>query len=89
MFDMKALVIASLLILPAGLHADEVAYSDAFHKHYPVRGREYDLASYALEAPSISWDALRERKVTVLRTRGDKYPYEEQKCVITVEGKRT
>ena len=87
MLDMKALVIASLLILPAGLHADEVTYSNAFHKHYPVRGRVYDLAGNALEAPSISWDGLRERKVTVLRTRGDKYPYEEQKCVITVEGK--
>src|SRR6266511_5568087 len=75
-----------LLCLPGALGADDVTYSDVFLKHYPVRGREFDIANYALEAPSIIWDDLCKRKVTVLRTRGDKYPYEEQKCVITVEG---
>ena len=82
---MKALLITFLLCLPGALGADDVTYSDVFLKHYPVRGREFDIANYALEAPSIIWDDLRKRKVTVLRTRGDKYPYEEQKCVITVE----
>ncbi|MEX2381859.1 MAG: hypothetical protein WD490_05720 [Opitutales bacterium] len=85
---MKALFITFLLFLPFGLHADtdEVMYSDVFHKHYPVQGREFDLTHDDLETPNVVWDDLRQRKITVLRTRGDKYPYEEQKCVIIIEG---
>ncbi len=83
---MKALVITFLVCLTVGLCGDEVTYSDVFHKHYPVRGQEFDLAGYTLQAPVIVWDDSRQRKVTVLRTKGDAYPYEEQKCVITVEG---
>jgi hypothetical protein len=87
---MRTLLISCLLLLAACLRADEatytVIYSDAFHRHYPVRGRDFDLARYDLEPATVIWDASRQRKITVLRTRGDRYPYEDQKCIITVEG---
>jgi hypothetical protein len=84
---MKTLVIALLLFSLVKVLGDEVVYSDTFQRHYPRRGREFDLVRYQLEAPVVIWDELRRRKVTVLRTRGDKYPYEEQKAAITVEGR--
>jgi len=88
---MKTILIAFLLFSLASLLGDEpvysVVYSDIFHKHYPRRGREFDLVRYELEAPVVIWDELSQRKVTVLRTRGDKYPYEDQKTLITVEGR--
>jgi len=84
---MKTLVIAFLLFSLVRLLGDEPVYSDSFHKHYPLRGREFDLVRYELEAPVVIWDELRHRKVTVLRTRGDKYPYEDQKTLITVKGR--
>ena len=62
-------------------------YSDEFRDHYPTRGRRFDLNRYQLEAPVVVWDDSHEKKITVLRTRGDKYGYEQQKCVMTIEGK--
>jgi hypothetical protein len=62
-------------------------YSDEFRDHYPTRGRRFDLNRYQLEAPVVVWDVSHEQKITVLRTRGDKYGYEQQKCVMTIEGK--
>jgi len=56
-------------------------YSDEFRDHYPTRGRRFDLNRYQLEAPVVVWDDSHEKKITVLRTRGDKYGYEQQKCV--------
>lgn len=87
---MKVLFIVLLLFLPAALGVAEVtysvSYSEAFHKHYPVRGRDFVLTHYALEVPTVMWTQFGQRKVTVFRTKGDEYPYEEQKCVIKVEG---
>ena len=62
-------------------------YSDEFREHYPTRGRRFDLKRYLLEAPVVVWDDNHEKEITVLRTRGDKYGYEQQKCVMTIEGK--
>ena len=44
------------------------------------------MSRYQLETPVVAWDDRHEKKITVLRTRGDKYGYEQQKCVITIEG---
>jgi len=66
--------------------ASDATYSDTFQRHYPVRGREFVLERYELENPTTVWDKHLRRKATVRRTRGDKYPYEDQKCVITLEG---
>ena len=62
-------------------------YSDDFRDHYPKIGRRFDLNPYELEAPTVVWDSVHDRKITILRTRGDKYGYEQQKCVMTVEGR--
>jgi len=74
-------VFASVIIGADGTH-----YSDALHRHYPVRGRAFDLKDYALEVPTVARNNNGQRVATVRRTRGEKYPYEEQKCAITVEG---
>ena len=84
---MKRFAIASVLLSLVTMLGNERVYSDSFHKHYPLRGREFDLSRHELEAPVEVWHDLRRRKVTVLRTRGDKYPYEDQKAVITIEGR--
>jgi hypothetical protein len=65
---------------------DSTLYSDDFRDHYPTRGQRFDLNRYQLEPPVVVWDQNQEKKITVLRTRGDKYGYEEQKCVLTMEG---
>jgi hypothetical protein len=44
------------------------------------------MSRYQVEARVVVWDEGHERKATVSRTRGEKYGYEEQKCVITIEG---
>ena len=51
-------------------------------------GRRFDLTHYELETPVVVWDLGHQRKITVVRTRGDRYGYERQKCVITIEGER-
>jgi hypothetical protein len=73
--------LASIAVGGDGTH-----YSDAFYSHYPVRGRVFDLMGYALEVPTVAHNNNGQRVATVRRTRGDKYPYEDQKCEITVEG---
>ena len=65
---------------------DETLYHDDFCNHYPMRGRRFKLSRYQLEAPVVVWDQGHLRKITVSRTRGDKYGYDQQKCVITIEG---
>ena len=65
---------------------DVTLYSDDFRDHYPTRGRRFELSRYQLEAPVVVWDENHLRRITVSRTRGDKYGYEQQKCVITIEG---
>ena len=60
-------------------------YSNDFRDHYPKVGQRFDLSPYELEAPTVVWDSTHNRKITILRTRGDKYGYEQQKCVMTVE----
>ena len=62
-------------------------YSNDFRDHYPTPGRRFDLGVYQLEAPAVVWDDAHDRKITLIRTRGDKYGYEQQKCVMTIEGK--
>ncbi len=70
---------------PAELDFD-IVYSDSFSSHYPIRGeRAFDLSEYELEAPVVVWDSSHRKKATVFRTRGDKY--EDQKCIIRVEGR--
>jgi hypothetical protein len=64
----------------------ETLYHDDFRDHYPTRGRRFKLSRYQLEAPVVAWDQDHLRKITVSRTRGDKYGYDQQKCVITIEG---
>jgi hypothetical protein len=61
-------------------------YSNDFRDHYPKVGQRFDLRPYELEPPAVIWDSAHDRKITILRTRGDKYGYEQQKCVVTVEG---
>lgn len=61
-------------------------YSNDFRDHYPNVGKRFDLSPYQLEPPAEMWDSAHARKITILRTRGDKYPYEQQKCVLTIEG---
>ena len=63
-------------------------YSDDFRDNYPTRGRRFQLDRYQLESPVVVWDDSHLRKITVLRTRGDKYGYDQQKCVMTIEGER-
>ena len=66
---------------------DETLYHDDFRDHYPMRGHRFKLSRYQLETPAVVWDQDHLRKITVSRTRGDKYGYDQQKCVITIEGK--
>jgi hypothetical protein len=70
----------------AASDAVTAVYSDKFRDHYPKVGQKFDLNPYELEAPTVVWDSAHDRKITILRTRGDKYGYEQQKCVMTVEG---
>ncbi|MBI3852360.1 MAG: hypothetical protein HY298_19055 [Verrucomicrobia bacterium] len=66
----------------------DVLYSDSFSSHYPLRSeRAFDLGEYELEAPVVVWGDSHRRKTTVFRTRGDKYGYENQKCIIRIEGR--
>lgn len=76
----------SLVLLMVSSRGADVTYSDAFRRHYPVRGREFVIERYELEEPTVVWNQHYRRKATIRRTRGDTYPYEDQKCVITVEG---
>jgi len=84
---MRAFLIGIVLFVDQfTLRADRVVYSDALKEYYPIEGETYDLGSYALEVPVVAWDERRSRSATVVRTRGDAYPYERQKGVITIEG---
>jgi hypothetical protein len=84
---LKGLAVACWLWLLASCNAgDTVLYSDDFRDHYPTSGQRFEMSRYQLEAPAVVWDYNHQRKITTLRTRGDKYGYEEQKCVITIEG---
>jgi hypothetical protein len=83
--DMRFACIVFLFFLATRGGAGEVTYSETFSEYYPVRGAAFDLAHHSLESPTIVTNQ-NQRKLTVLRTRGDRYSYEEQKCVITVEG---
>ena len=65
---------------------DRTLYSNAFHDHYPKVGKRLDLSPYQLEPPVVIWDGAHERKITIQRTRGDRYGYDQQKCVLTAEG---
>lgn len=68
------------------MRAATIIYSDHLQDHYPVEGKAYDLGSYSLEVPIVAWNENRNRSATVIRTRGDAYPYERQKGLITIEG---
>jgi hypothetical protein len=93
-FDMSArsecvavLMVALCLWQVTGASAGVTAvYSNDFHDHYPRVGQRFDLSPYELEAPAVVWSEAHDRKITILRTRGDKYGYEQQKCVMTIEG---
>jgi hypothetical protein len=61
-------------------------YSNDFRAHYPKIGQRFDLSSYQLEPSTVVWNGTHDRKITIQRTRGDRYGYEQQKCVLTVEG---
>ncbi|MBI4328020.1 MAG: hypothetical protein HY674_22545 [Chloroflexi bacterium] len=88
---LKGLVVVCCLWHIASSDAKDSAlysalYSDDFRDHYPTRGRRFDLSRYQLEAPVVVWNDSHEKKITVLRTRGDKDGYELQKCVMTIDG---
>jgi hypothetical protein len=65
---------------------DIVHYSDSFRSHYPTRGRRFELDGYDLDAPIVVWDTGHHRKITVVRTDGGKYGYDQQRCLITISG---
>jgi hypothetical protein len=65
---------------------DMVAYSNDFREHYPKVGRIFDLSRYERETPAVVWNSAHEGKITIQRTRGDRYGYDQQRCVISVEG---
>ncbi len=83
---MRKLFAAAFLLFSLQSYANEWVYSDALHDHYPVEGKAFDLGSYSLEVPVVVWDDNRKRSATVIRTRGNAYPYERQKGLITIEG---
>jgi hypothetical protein len=64
-----------------------VDYSaDQFQEYYPKIGAKVKLDGLELEKPIVvSSDQC--RKATVIRTCGDKYGYQNQKCLITFAGK--
>ncbi len=67
--------------------ATTTVYSNDSRDHYPKVGQRFDLNPYQLEPPVVIWDSAHERKITIQRTSGDRYGYEQQKCVMTIEGK--
>jgi hypothetical protein len=74
----------------AGAELDYIiVHSDDFLDHYPTSSPGgFDLSQFVQEAPVVVWSGLdHERKVTVYRTDGTKYDYEEQKAVIRIEGR--
>ncbi len=83
---MKNLVAGILLLFSVQLWANEIVYSDSMEKHYPVQGKAFDMGSYERETPRVVWNASQTRSATVIRTRGDTYPYERQKGLIMIEG---
>ncbi len=80
------LFIAAVSLQSFPLWSQEIVYSDALKAHYPVEGKAFDLGSYEREVPVVVWNAGDDRSATVTRTKGDAYPYEQQKGLITVEG---
>lgn len=74
---------------PATETTSVAVYSDDFLDHYPTSSPGgFDLSPLAQEAPVVVWNGPdRERKVTVVRTDGTKYGYDEQKAVIRIEGR--
>ena len=83
---MKYFFLTVLLFLATPSLAESPIYSESFASRYPVRGKTFDLTNYDLEEPVVVWHGDQRRRMTVQRTRGDKYPYETQKCIITVQG---
>ncbi len=83
---MRILLLAFLAHFSFRLSANEIVYSEALEKNYPVEGKAFDLGSYERETPQVVWNASQTRSSTVIRTRGDTYPYERQKGLITIEG---
>lgn len=63
-----------------------VRYSDEFRSYYPTRGRRFELDGYELAAPVVVWDVGHHRKITVVRTTGSKYGYDQQRGIITITG---
>ncbi len=82
----RCLIVFVSFLLPLSISAETAVYSDSLKNHYPVEGKAFDLGSYSLEIPVVAWDDSRKRSATVVRTRGDAYPYERQKGFVTIEG---
>lgn len=78
---------ALVLFFTAGaLAATDTAFSDSLSDHYPIRGSAWILDGLELEEPVVVWDSAKQRRATIRRTRGDLYPYENQRCVIEIDG---
>lgn len=79
-------IVSVAFLLSSPMSAETIVYSDSLKKHYPVEGKAFDLGSYERETPQVVWNASQTRSATVIRTRGDAYPYERQKGLIAIEG---
>ncbi len=83
---MRILLLVFITFFSCKLSGNEIVYSNNLEEHYPVEGKAFDLGSYERETPQVVWNDSQTRSATVIRTRGDTYPYERQKGFITIEG---
>lgn len=91
---MKKLSLLSCFLSLAGTLTGQesdyrATYSEAFQDRYPVIDEKLNLEAFELEAPVVIENETKSRKATVVRSKGDKYPYEDQICLIKIESKST
>lgn len=80
-------VFALLSIFAAeAFSAGNAVYSDSFRAYYPTNDDHVVLDRLEMEEAIAVWSDAAHRLATIRRTRGDRYPYENQKCLIEIDG---